>query len=120
MRAVSIKGVREFEIKEVEEPIPSSQDVVIKVAKTGICGSDIHYWENGDPKGLIMGHEFSGTVVNPGSRQDLKVGDRVTALPISPCLECDSCETGNVQYCKDTWTHAVGLSMDYPGGLAPM
>lgn len=120
MKAVAIKGIREFEIKEVEEPIPNAQDVVIKVAKTGICGSDIHYWENGEPKGLIMGHEFSGTVINPGPRQDLKEGDRVTALPISPCLECTSCQTGNVQYCKDTWTHAVGLSMDYPGGLAPM
>lgn len=120
MKAVAIKGVREFEIKEVNEPITSEKDVVIKVEKTGICGSDIHYWENGGPAGLIMGHEFSGTVVNPGSRTDLQVGDRVTALPISPCLECDSCETGNVQYCKDTWTHAVGLSLDYPGGLAPM
>ncbi len=118
MKSVAIKGVREFEIKEVEEPTPSEKDVLIEVEKCGICGSDIHYWENGEPVGLIMGHEFSGTVIHPGTRTDLQVGDRVTGLPISPCLECDSCETGNIQYCKDTWTHAVGLSMDYPGGLS--
>ena len=64
-----------------------------------------------------MGHEFTGKVVDPGSRIDLNIGDRVTALPISPCGHCEACETGNPQYCTETWTHAIGLSLDNPGGL---
>ena len=84
---------------------------------TGICGSDSHYWVDGAPKGLVMGHEFCGKVLDPGSRKDLKVGDRVTALPISPCGHCEACQNGNIQFCPETWAHAVGLSLDNPGGL---
>ena len=62
-----------------------------------------------------MGHEFCGEVIDPGNRSDLKVGDRVTALPISPCGACPACLSGNPQYCKSTWTHAVGLSLDNLG-----
>ena len=117
MRAVALKGKKEFEIKEIEEPDIDSTNVVIKVLKAGICGSDLHYFEMGEPSGLIMGHEFCGEVIDPGNRDDLKVGDRVTALPISPCGVCPACLSGNPQYCKSTWTHAVGLSLDNPGAL---
>lgn len=117
MRAVALKGKREFELKEIDEPVIDNENVIIKVLKAGICGSDLHYFEMGEPNGLIMGHEFCGEVINPGNRSDLKVGDRVTALPISPCLECHACLSGNPQYCKSTWSKAVGLSLDSPGAL---
>lgn len=117
MKAVAIKGVKEFEIKDIERPTIDHENVVIEVKKTGICGSDIHYWVAGEPKGLVMGHEFSGVVKDPGNRTDLKVGDRVTALPISPCGHCEACISGNPQYCPETWTYAVGLSLSNPGGL---
>lgn len=120
MRAVALKGKREFELKEIEEPIIDNENVIIKVLKAGICGSDLHYFEMGEPNGLIMGHEFCGEVINPGNRSDLKAGDRVTALPISPCLECPACLSGNPQYCKSTWSKAVGLSLDNPGALGEM
>ena len=119
MRSVAIKGVKEFEIKDMNEPIFDGKRVIVDVEKTGICGSDIHYWVNGEPKGLVMGHEFCGVVSNPGDRTDLKVGDRVTALPISPCGKCASCVKGEPQYCSVTWSNAVGLSLNNPGGLAP-
>ena len=119
MKCVAIKGVREFEIKEIEEPVSNGEEVVIDVKKTGICGSDIHYWEAGGPVGMVMGHEYCGVVTDPGSRDDLKVGDRVTALPISPCGHCHACLTGNPQYCAETWTYATGLALTNPGGLAP-
>ena len=117
MRAVALKGKREFELKEIDEPVKDGENVVIKVLKTGICGSDLHYFEMGEPVGLVMGHEFCGEVIDPGDRSDLKVGDRVTALPISPCGSCPACLSGNPQYCKSTWSKAVGLSFDNPGGL---
>ena len=117
MKAVAIKDVKQFEIKEIPEPNPDGKKVIIEVSKTGICGSDIHYWVNGEPKGLIMGHEFSGVVLDPGDRLDLIKGDRVTALPISPCGKCEACQNGDVQFCPETWNQAVGLSVDNPGGL---
>lgn len=118
MRAVAIKGEKSFELIEMEEPVEEDGSVIIDVLKCGICGSDIHYWDLGNPIGLVMGHEYCGRVINPGDRDDLKIGDRVTALPISPCGKCPSCLTGNVQYCSDTWTFATGLSQTNPGALA--
>ncbi len=82
MKCIAIKDVKEFELKDIKEPIKEDNKVMISVKKTGICGSDIHYWESGQPKGLVMGHEFCGTVIDPGNRKDLNIGDRVTALPI--------------------------------------
>lgn len=117
MKAAILDGVKQFKIGDIEKPIPDNNKVIIDIIKTGICGSDIHNWDAGAPKGLVMGHEFTGKVIDPGSRADLKIGDRVTALPISPCGHCEACETGNPQYCQKTWTHAVGLSLDNPGGL---
>ncbi len=120
MKSVVIKGKREFEIKNIDEPEKMTGKVLIKVHKTGICGSDLHYFELGEPKGLIMGHEYSGEVLDNGGREDLKIGDRVTALPLSPCGHCDACLSGNIHYCPETWAHASGLSLDNPGGLEPM
>ncbi len=117
MKSVAIKGVKEFEIKEIAEPEINHKDVVIEVTKCGICGSDIHYWVGGGPVGLVMGHEFCGKVIDAGDREDLKVGDRVTALPISPCGHCSACLKGNPQYCSETWTYATGLSLTNPGAL---
>ncbi len=117
MKACAIKDVKKFEIVDIEAPKADGSKVIIDILKSGICGSDIHYWESGKPVGLIMGHEFCGRVVDPGDRLDLEVGDRVTALPISPCGKCEACRKGEVQYCKDTWSKAIGLSVDNPGGL---
>ena len=119
MKAAVIKGAKKLEIKEIDEIEKDGKNVLIDVIKTGICGSDLHYFVAGEPKGLVMGHEFVGKVVDPGVRKDLKVGDRVTALPISPCGICPACRSGNVQYCEKTWAEAVGLSLDNPGGFTP-
>lgn len=118
MKCVKVNGKREFTQGEIDKPVSKNGSVVFKVESCGICGSDIHYWDMGEPAGLVMGHEFCGTVVDPGSRDDLKVGDRITGLPISPCGVCHSCKSGNPQYCKLTWSKAVGLSLSNPGGYA--
>ncbi len=118
MKCVAINGVKSLEVREAANPVSTDGRVVIKIKKAGICGSDIHYWDAGMPEGLVMGHEFSGIVLDPGSREDLKAGDRVTALPISPCGKCEACESGNPQYCAVTWSHALGLSLDNPGAMA--
>lgn len=118
MKCVSISGEKSFVLKEKEVPVSKDGSVVLEVKSCGICGSDIHYWVSGNPVGLVMGHEFAGTVIDPGSRKDLVKGDRVTGLPISPCGKCDACKSGNVQYCAETWSEAVGLALTNPGGYA--
>lgn len=118
MKCVKVVGERKVEVGEIEVPVSNGGEVIIKVSSCGICGSDIHYWDMGAPVDLVMGHEFAGVVVDPGDRSDLKVGDRVTGLPISPCGKCDACKTGNYQYCAKTWSRAVGLSLTNPGGYA--
>ena len=118
MKSVSLKGIKEFEVIEREKPKLKDGYILIDVKKSGICGSDIHYWAQGEPKGLVMGHEYAG-VVYDGNNTEYKVGDRVTSLPISPCGHCYACNTGNPQYCPETWNYASGLSLDNPGGYAP-
>lgn len=118
MKCVSISGEKSLVLKNTDVPVSKDGSVVIEVKSCGICGSDIHNWDMGAPVGLVMGHEFSGVVVDPGARVDLKKGDRVTGLPISPCGKCDACHSGNVQYCPETWSQAVGLALTNPGGYA--
>lgn len=118
MRCVALKDKQLLSPAMITDPVSRNGSVVIEVKKCGICGSDIHYWDIGQPQTLVMGHEFCGTVIDPGSRSDLKIGDRVTALPISPCGKCEACLSNNPQYCPDTWTKAVGLSLTNPGAYA--
>ncbi len=118
MKCAVLKDKRCIEVGDIKEPKSTNGSVLVDVKRCGICGSDIHYWDLGMPKGLVMGHEFCGIVTDPGNRKDLSVGDRVTALPISPCLKCPSCKSGNPQYCLHTWDKAVGLSLTNPGAYA--
>lgn len=118
MKCVSISGEKKLVLKDKDIPVSKDGSVIIEVKSCGICGSDIHNWDNGAPVGLVMGHEFAGVVVDPGSRIDLKKGDRVTGLPISPCGKCEACKRGDVQYCPETWNEAVGLALTNSGGFA--
>lgn len=118
MKGVAIKSVKELEVIDMNLPENNGKDVIVDIKKAGICGSDIHNWDQGNPIGLVMGHEFSGVVTDPGDREDLKVGDRVTALPISPCGVCPACKTGNPQYCLHTWEDALGLALSNPGAYS--
>lgn len=117
MKSVILKDKRLLEIKEIEEPVANGEDVIIEISKCGICGSDLHNFELGMPEGLVMGHEYSGVVIDKGARDDLEIGDRVTALPISPCMKCEACERGDIHYCLQTWSEATGLALTNPGGL---
>ncbi len=118
MKCAMLKDKRKIEVESINEPKSKDGSVIIEVKKCGICGSDIHYWDLGQPNTLVMGHEFCGVVTDPGCREDLTIGDRITALPISPCGKCPACLSGNPQYCPHTWDEAVGLSLTNPGAYA--
>ncbi|KAG7293491.1 hypothetical protein NEMBOFW57_003543 [Staphylotrichum longicolle] len=94
-----------------ERPVPKLQhphDVLVAINYTGICGSDVHYWQHGaighfvvkDP--MVLGHESAGTVVEVGSQvKTLKKGDRIALEPGYPCRRCGSCLSGRYNLCPD-------------------
>lgn len=117
MRAVKIAGPRKLEEFETQSPEPDGNKVIIRISLCGICGSDLHYWEAGCGMGgvgdLIMGHEFCGVIVDPGSRKDLSTGERVTALPLDPCGHCETCRSGFPNICLNS------LKRSIPGNNSP-
>jgi 2-desacetyl-2-hydroxyethyl bacteriochlorophyllide A dehydrogenase len=117
MQAVKLTGPRRLELVEIEAPKPDHDNVIVKVSTCGICGSDIHYWDSGldmsGSPGLILGHEFCGTVVESGCRSDLSENDRVTVLPLDPCGTCESCEKGHPNLCTK------GMRRSIPGNNSP-
>ncbi|KAI4678982.1 uncharacterized protein J4E88_006272 [Alternaria novae-zelandiae] len=103
----AIKDVA-FEDREVPK-LRDEHEVRVHVAQTGICGSDVHYWQRGRigdfvlNSPIILGHESSGTVVEIGSAvKNLQVGDRVAIEPGVPCRRCDYCRSGSYNLCNDT------------------
>ena len=118
MRVVQMTGKKKLSVVEMDAPEQDGENVVIKVSRVGICGTDLHYWEQEAYTGIIMGHEYTGVVTHPGSRDDLHAGDRVTAIPINPCLECATCKSGNIHLCMQTLTQSPGNTEAFPGAFA--
>jgi len=103
MKAGVVHAREDIRYEEIEKPVPKAGQVLIKVKYTGICGSDIprvngnacHYFPN------VLGHEFSGIIEEIGEGvTSLKVGDRVSGVPLVPCLKCEDCQKGNYSLCK--------------------
>ncbi|MCH1981460.1 alcohol dehydrogenase catalytic domain-containing protein [Ruminococcus sp. OA3] len=104
MKAAVLTDWNHLEIKEVPDLSLGDQEVLIRVAYTGICGSDIHSFVGRHPlahKGMILGHEFSGTVEKTGPRcEEIPAGAKVCAHIIQPCGHCDACKKGNFNLCR--------------------
>ena len=101
-------------IKQVPEPRPGVGDVLIKIARCGICGSDISMTSGGPfdyPLGCTLGHEYAGEVVEIGAGVDrLRVGDRVACLPAVACGECPACHEGRLFFCTRVRPLAAGFA----------
>jgi len=108
MRALVIQGPRKVAVQEVPDPQPDGKNVILRVGRIGICGSDVHIWEQG-PVGVIMGHEFCGTVADPGAT-GLKVGDKVISHSLDPCRVCPACLRGFGHACPNTFPNLMGLN----------
>jgi len=94
-----------LEVVNLNDPEPLENEVVLRVGRCGICGSDLHMTEPGsiNPKpGQVIGHEISGEVVALGKGVSrLKIGDRVAALPIKGCGRCAPCLAGEFSWCVE-------------------
>lgn len=91
-------------IGDAEDPKPRRGQVLLKVCRCGICGSDLHMTSEevfGVRKGDILGHEFSGEILETGGDAfGLKVGDQVSVAPIRGCGSCASCLRGEPAWCE--------------------
>ena len=106
MKAVVFEAFGETPtIRNVPDPSPAQDGVVIKVEATGLCRSDWHGWMGHDPDiklPHVPGHELAGTVAAVGSRVTRwKEGDRVTVPFVGGCGHCFECTSGNHQVCEN-------------------
>lgn len=104
MRAAVFKGAGlGLAIEERPEPAPGPGEVVIRICRAGICGSDLHAASGHGqqaPIGRILGHEFCGEVVALGAGvRRLRLGDRVAPLPFIGCGHCAACLAGRSHHC---------------------
>jgi D-xylulose reductase len=105
-----LRALKDVAIEEITKPqIKNPYDVIVQIAQTGICMSDVHYWQRGRigdfilTSPIVLGHESSGTVTEVGAAvKNLKLGDRVAIEPGVPCRHCNYCRSGSYNICADT------------------
>lgn len=116
MRAAVLQQPGEpLAIVDRPDPQPGTGEVVLRVDACGICGSDLHLSEAYPMPGLVLGHEFCGTVTEIGAGVETRrVGDRVTALSLAPCGQCAACATGRVRKCEQV----AMIGIERPGAYA--
>ena len=106
MHAFYLHGAKDLRPADIDPPELSADQVLVRICATGICGSDLHYYEhgrNGDfvpARPFILGHESAGEVVDAGAFADsLPVGTRVAVDPAHPCKACTYCVDGRYNLC---------------------
>lgn len=105
-----LRSLKDVAITKIDTPqMTDPYDVIVQIAQTGICGSDVHYWQRGRigdfilTTPIVLGHESSGIVVEVGSKvSNLEIGDKVAIEPGVPCRHCDYCRKGSYNLCPDT------------------
>jgi L-iditol 2-dehydrogenase len=122
MRAIIQTDPETVALQNIDDPEADDDEVLVRVHTAGICGSDAHaYKYDGGyewiPIPRIMGHEFSGTVVEVGNAVDTyRPGDKVVEEPIHNCGECYQCKNGQPNVCQNfsiTGMHRDGAYADY-------
>ncbi len=108
-------------LEELPQPQIGPNDVLIKIAKTAICGTDLHIfnWDEWArktiPVPMAVGHEYCGRVVELGSEvRGLRVGDRVSGEGHITCGHCRNCRAGRRHLCRN----AIGVGVNRPGAFA--
>lgn len=123
MLAARLYGPRDIRIDQIDPPKnPAPDQILLKVSAVGICGSDLHTYEDariGDTtvkEPLTLGHEFGGVVVSVGKNardgedNPLQIGQRIAVDPATPCGRCELCEAGHPNLCRRL--HFCGLFPD--------
>ena len=120
MKGTYYLGNQTFELRDIPERDLKADEVLIRVAACGVCGTDIHIYhgDKGSAKvspPVILGHEFAGVVEKVGTGvTQIAVGDHISVDPNCYCGKCHYCHIGKKQLCSDL--QAIGVNQD--GGFA--
>lgn len=127
MKAAIFKGAgleRALQIEDVPDPVPGTGDLLVKIGRCGICGTDLHMtsghgWDF--PVGTILGHEYAGEVIAIGKDvEGFRPGDLVSGMAKAGCGRCEACHRGMPLLC-DTGENVMGGYAEYmrmPPGAA--
>ena len=116
MKALVYTQPNEMQVLDLPYPPLELNEVVLKIESVGICGSDMHAFHGHDPRrkpGLVLGHEFAGTVADTSSSLFTK-GQRVTGNPLITCGHCEYCLQGRNNLCANR----TMVGMTRPGAFA--
>ncbi len=118
MRALHYPAFDQLEIRDVDVVPPQPDEVRLRVAACGICGSELESFKNHSPRRpppIVMGHEFCGTIAEVGSAvRDWKPGARVVSNSLVPCGKCVRCGRGDTHLCAQRQI----FGMHRPGAFA--
>ncbi len=102
MKAAVTTESHGFEVVDLPDPTPGPDELVIRVAACGVCGSDVKAQVYA-PAGMVMGHELGGEIVAVGSRAgEWRQGANIAVLPVFSCGTCQYCTAGVVSHCSQT------------------
>jgi L-iditol 2-dehydrogenase len=103
MKQAIVNAPGKLEIRDAPAPRPGRGEVLLRIRRIGICGSDVHVWHGRHPYTgypVVQGHEFSGVVEAVGEGvTGLRAGMKVTALPQQVCGACPPCRRGDYHIC---------------------
>lgn len=105
MKQAVMTAPGEIEFRNVEQPLPGDNEVVMQTQRIGVCGSDIHVYHGLHPYTtypVVLGHEVSGIVASVGKNvTGLQPGDKMTFMPQITCGECYPCKHGMYHICEN-------------------
>lgn len=124
MRAVTFHGEGDVRVEQAPHPeVRAPTDVVVRVTRSGVCGSDLHVYEGRIPgvaPGSVLGHELAGVVEETGAAvEELEPGDRVVGAFHLACGRCRPCRRGDFHQCAEGGILGYGVVFgDFPGAQA--
>ena len=122
MQAAIVTGKRRLELVNFTDPEPSDGKAVVDVAFCGICGTDLHAYQSGEPYNpAICGHEWTGTVSAANETVPFSEGDRVAIGIAAACGGCPTCRRGDASHCETAFAGLLGVGplAAAHGGFAP-
>jgi len=116
MRALLFNAPERIEVKELNIPKLKENELLVRIEACGVCGTDFHIFKGEAPSSrpVVLGHEFTGVVIDNGNNNAFKELDRVAIDPNIYCGYCDYCRKGRINFCRNL--KALGVTLN--GGMS--